>query len=138
MRTVAFMFSFTMMLVGPTIAAPSVARNRILEDLRACRDAVPKSADKSFSSPCGFKTNVSALKGVLYAQLVDALGPPDTCYVADGDWQIPDEKTQCAKGGAPGWAFFHLCFDCMGGGPYFICRLGPNDRCVSPFWRGTK
>jgi hypothetical protein len=138
MRIIAYVFGLSLLVVGHSIAAPSVTSTRILDELRRCHDAVPKSDDKPFESPCGFKTNVSVLKGLPYAQLLEALGPPDTCYVADGDWQMPDKHSRCAKSGAPGWGFFRLCFDCMGGGPYFICRLDANNRCLSPFWRGTK
>lgn len=69
----------------------------MLDELRKCHDAVPKSADRAFESPCGFKTNVSGLKSVPYTQLLKTFGPPDTCYVADGDWQMPDKQSRCVK-----------------------------------------
>jgi hypothetical protein len=137
MRLLVLVIGFLVLTAGPALAGPSDTQTRVLVELRKCHDAIPKSADKPFESPCGFTTEVSTLKGLSYAQLLDAFGPPDMCYAADGDWQLP-KGSKCGKHGAPGWGFFRLCFDCMGGGPYFICRLNASDQCIAPFWRGTK
>jgi hypothetical protein len=133
-------FASFIALSAATAASQSLGsptQTAVLSEIRACHQALPRYADKPFESPCGFKSDVSTLKGISYMQLLDALGPPDTCYVADGDWHLPKDA-KCRKGAAPGWAFFRLCFDCMGGGPYFLCRLDESSRCNVPFWRGTK
>jgi hypothetical protein len=116
----------------------SDAQSHVLGELRECHSAVPASTDVPFNSPCGFKTDVSTLRGVPFQELVRALGPPQVCYVADGDWRSPDKHSRCHSRGAPGWRFFQLPFDWMGGGAYFLCRLDADRRCSSPFWRGTK
>ena len=76
----------------------SSGQSQVLKELGTCHDAVPASTDKPFNSPCGFKTDVSILKGVSYSMLLRSLGPPEVCYVADGNWQSP----ACTKGAAPG------------------------------------
>jgi hypothetical protein len=121
-----------------TAGSLSDAQTHVLGELRECHSAVPASTDVPFNSPCGFKTDVSTLRGVSLQDLVRALGPPEVCYVADGDWRSPDKHGRCTKCGAPGWSFFQLPFDWMGGGAYFLCRLDTDGRCSSPFWRGTK
>jgi hypothetical protein len=121
-----------------TASELSDAQSKVLNDLSSCHKAIPVSTDEYFESPCAWKAYLSTLKGVSYQDLLRSLGPPDVCYVADGDWQDPGKEARCTKSGAPGWRFYHLPRDWFGGGAYFLCRLDADNRCASPFWRGTK
>jgi len=125
-----------MVLATPT-AFPADQQSAALDELKACRSAVPASTDKPFDSPCGFKTDIRPLKGIALDRLLSALGKPDVCYTAAGGLHMPKKDSRCVRGFATGWSFFRLPFGSMGGGPYFLCRLDLKDRCSLPFWLGT-
>ena len=111
------------------------ANRELLGRLKECLDAVAKSGDENFVSPC-IRLDVAGLSGLALANLKARLGAPG---ISSDDYvSVPNNANAPPQPYEVRWAFYRLPKSVLGGGPELQCISLDKVVCTQVRWVMTQ
>ena len=121
-----------LVVIGLSIPAVQYWRSEALRQLRRCRAAIPSAGREYFESPCvSMRLSALILSGSSRSLLDATLGHADFCF------DPPNVSAQPYPCQRPGWAFFYLPPNSLGGGAHLVCLMGGGKICRVVYWEYT-
>jgi hypothetical protein len=121
-----------LVVIGLSIPAVQYWRSESLGQLQRCRAAIPSAGREYFESPCvSMRFSALILSGISRGMLDATLGNADFCFDPP---TVSAQRYPCLR---PGWAFFYLPPNSLGGGAHLVCLTGGGKICRVVYWEYT-